>query len=70
MVVEEVASNLLIELGKIGLWVQAIGLVITLWIVFQLIALIVNRKKRKALYRIEERLTRIEKKIDGIVKKR
>lgn len=64
----EVTRELILELGKVGLWVQAIGLLIILWLIFQVIALIVNRKKRKALYSIKGDLERIEKKIDKILK--
>ncbi len=61
-------TNLLIEVGKLGSWIQALGLVVVLWIVFEVVALIVNRKKRKALYRIKEDLARIESKLDRALK--
>ena len=74
-VIEEIAngsdgilSNLVLEVGQIGLWIQGIGLIIILWLVFQIVALIVNRKRRKALYRIEEKLQRVEKKLDKVLK--
>ncbi len=66
MAVEEVVGNLVTELGKIGLWVQALGLIIIFWIIFQIVNLIVNRKKRKTLYGIREDLKRIEGKIDKL----
>lgn len=66
-----------IEIGKLGKWIQAIGIVIILWIVFQLINLIIGRKKvkglnriRKDLERIESRIERIGSKIDKLGKKR
>ena len=71
MAVEDVvdlSTNVLLELGKIGLWLQTLGILVVLWLTFQIIALIVNRKKRKALYSIKEDLLRIEKKIDKLVK--
>ncbi len=61
-------KDLVYELGKVGLWVQAIGLLVIFWLIFQIIVLIVNRKKRKALYSIKDDLERIEKKIDKILK--
>ena len=66
MAITEVINNsgeVITEIGKLGNWIQGIGLVIVLWIIFQVISLIVNRKKRRALYRIEKDLKRIESKI-------
>jgi len=74
-VVEEVVNNsgvvgdVLIEVGKVASWVEAIGFLIVLWIVFQVVGLIVNRKKRKALYMIRDDLKRIEGKLDRVLKK-
>ena len=59
-----------LELGRIGIWIQAIGLVVILWIIFEIILLINNRIRRKRLYAIEKRLERIEKKIDSIIRKK
>ena len=61
-------GGLISEVGKVGLWLQAIGIVIVLWIIFQIITLVVNRKKRKALYRIENKLKTLERKIDLLLK--
>jgi hypothetical protein len=72
MVVEnltEIPTEIFFEIGRIILWLQAIGVVVIVWIIFELIALIVNRKKRKAIYSIKNDLVRIEKKIDKILKK-
>jgi uncharacterized membrane protein len=75
MAIEEVTNvsttalaNLIKEIGQIGLWIQALGLVIVLWLIFQIIAVINNRIKRKKLYTIEQRLENIEKKINKILK--
>jgi cell division protein FtsX len=65
----ENASDVFLELGKIGNWIQAVGIIVILWIIFQIIILINNRIRRKKLYSIEERLESIEKKIDKISKK-
>ena len=66
----DVVSQFVVELGRIGLWIQALGLIIILWIVFQVISLISGRKKRKKIYEIDERLKRIEGKIDEVLKRR
>ncbi len=65
----DIITNLTLELGKIGRWIQAIGLVIILWLIFQIIILINNRIKRKRLYTMEQKLERIEKKLDNALKK-
>lgn len=66
--VVEVPLWLIGNLGRIALWLSAAGVIIFLWIVFQVINLIVNRKKRKALYTIRGDLQRVEKKIDKLLK--
>jgi len=65
----DVLPNVVLEVGKIVLWLQAIGVILVLWIIFQIVAVVVNRKKRKALYSIKSDLARIEKKIDKLSKK-
>jgi len=77
MAIEDIAAgpvdtitDLTLELGKIGKWIQAIGLVIILWLIFQIIILINNRIRRKRLYTMEQRLERIEKKLDNALKKK
>ena len=73
MAIENLTSapaDIIIELGKLGRWIQAVGLVIILWLVFQIIVMINNIIKRKKLYSIEERLNNIEKKLDIILKKK
>ena len=65
-----VIGDVVIEIGRVANWVQAIGFIIVLWIVFQIISLIVNRKKRKALYMIRDDLKRIEGKLDRVLKKK
>ena len=55
-----------IEIGKVGKWIEAIGIVILLWIIFQVINLMVNRKKVRDLRKIRIDLDRIESKIDKL----
>ena len=64
--VTELPTGLIFSLGQIALWLSAAGVIIILWIIFQVVTLIVNRKKRKALYKIKEDTERIDKKADGI----
>ena len=70
-----IIGNLVFELGRIGKWIQALGLLIILWLGFQIIALIVNRKNRKRIKKIifrfdeiDARLKRIEGKLNKLGK--
>lgn len=63
-----VIEDIVLQLGQIGLWVQAVGLIVILWIIFQGITLYYNRKRRLILEHIEQRLKRVERKIDLIIK--
>jgi hypothetical protein len=65
-----VAADVIVEISRVTRFMEAFGLIIALWLVFQVIALIVNRKKRKALYRVEDRLKVIERKLDKVLKGR
>jgi len=65
----KVPAGLILELGRIGKWVQAIGLIVVLWIVVQVANLYFNRKRRKLLEKVNEDVRRIERKIDKLVKK-
>ena len=58
-----VIDDLVVELGQVGLWIQAVGLVVILWIIFQAITMYYNRKRRLILVEINERLKRIETKL-------
>jgi len=72
MVVEEAISStseLVLELGKIGKWVQAVGLFVVAWIVIQLINLFLNKKRLASLRKMESNLKRLEKKMDKLSKK-
>ena len=64
------ATEVLIELGRLGLWIQAVGLVVILWIVFQAITMYFNRKRRFLLRDINERLKRVERKVDRLNRKK
>lgn len=69
MVVEEVGT-IIVALGKIGLWIQALGIVVVLWIVFQLVNFFINRRRMKEIYTIKDDMRRMEGKLDKLLKKR
>ena len=58
------------RIGQIGLWLQALGVVVVLWIIFEIIALTYHRKRMKEIYKIKEDMGRIEGKIDRILEKK
>ena len=62
-----VLGEVITEIGQIGLWLQALGIVIVLAVVFQIISFFYNRKRMKELEVIKEDMRRIEGKIDVIV---
>ncbi|MBU0907185.1 MAG: hypothetical protein KKD18_06685 [Nanoarchaeota archaeon] len=62
-------SDVVLQLGSIGLWLQTIGVVIIIWIALQITNWIINRKRLKRLDELSERIDRIEKKIDKVLKK-
>ncbi|MBI3333923.1 hypothetical protein HYZ97_00335 [Candidatus Pacearchaeota archaeon] len=58
------------SLGEIALWLQAVGAIIIVWIIFQSISFYYNRKRMQEVYEIKKDMVRIERKIDNILKKR
>jgi biopolymer transport protein ExbB/TolQ len=66
----DLATEIITQLGSIGKWLQAIGLIVILWIIFQIINWVTNRKRIKRLDKLSDRLDTIEKKIDKVLKKR
>lgn len=66
MAVEQILDSpveLLRALGTIGLWLQALGVVATLWLIFSIINAIRNRQNNKLLKQIDHRLMHIEKRL-------
>ena len=73
MVVEEVgqlSNNLIQDIGHVGLWLQALGVVVVVTILFDIVAFILNRKRLKEIAVIKKDMIRIEGKIDKILIKR
>jgi len=77
MVIEDVAnvsgdlvSGLIADIGRIGLWLQAIGVLVVVWIIVQAVTLYFNRKRRIAIYDLKGNLERIESKIDKLLRRK
>ena len=64
-----VLEEVLLKLGSVGLWVQAVGLLVIIWIIVESITLYYNRRRRLLLEEINTRLKVVEKKIDLMSKK-
>lgn len=62
-----VVGDIAIALGSLGKWLQAIGILIVLWIILHIINWAINRKRLKELYRIKDDMIRVEGKIDKIL---
>lgn len=63
------STNVLTEVGKIGNWLQAIGAVIVIWIVFQVVNFLINRKNHNTIKDLKKDVERLEKKIDKLGRK-
>lgn len=65
----EVLAGVVLQVGKIALWLQALGIVILVWIIFQAINIYLNKKRMDSLMEIKKDVYRIENKINRILKK-
>lgn len=68
-IVSEEIVNLIAKIGNLGSWLQAIGIVVLLTIIFQIIAYFLNRKKLKELEMIRNKLSIVEDKLEKLLKK-
>jgi len=57
----EVTNFLLTNIGKIGLYMQAIGLIVLIWLGFQMIDLRMNYIMKKKITKIEKDVLEIKK---------
>ena len=67
--VTDLPVGLIGEIGQIALWLQTIGIVIIAWIIFQIVNLIINRKRIRMIDGFSEDIKRIERKIDTLSNK-
>jgi len=63
---EETALEILNQLGAIGKWLQAIGIIFLLWLIFQVTNFIINGKRISKLNSIENRLETLDKKLNKL----
>ncbi|MBS3077267.1 hypothetical protein J4233_03260 [Candidatus Pacearchaeota archaeon] len=65
----DLAEQIFLKLGSIGLWLQAIGLIFVFWLAFQIINWVLSRRRIKKMNELIETLQNIEKKLDKAIKK-
>lgn len=68
--VEEGIGSLLATLGGVALWLQALGIILVLWIIFNIVMVLINFRRMKEVYKIKDDMKRIEGKIDRLLKKK
>jgi hypothetical protein len=61
---EKATIELIEKIGSIGHWLQAIGAILVIWVIFQVASFIIERKRLKTLKEIALRLEKIEKKLN------
>ena len=54
-------------IGQLGLWLQALGIIVIAWIIFHLVMYYINRKRLQKLEDVIKDVDRIEKKIDKLI---
>jgi len=55
---EGAIGQLLVDIGSVALWLQAVGVVILLWIIFESFILFLNYRRMKEVYKIKEDMRR------------
>lgn len=66
----ESSVQLVSEVGKIGILLQTLGIVVILWLIFEIVAFFINRKRLAEVYKIKKDMIRIESKIDKLIKRK
>ncbi|MBU0761232.1 MAG: hypothetical protein KJ600_02065 [Nanoarchaeota archaeon] len=63
------STEIAARIGSIGKWLQAIGIIVIVWIALQVVNWIFNKKRIKRLDLLRGDMERIEKKVDKLLKK-
>ncbi|HKL24580.1 MAG TPA: hypothetical protein VJ912_04550 [Candidatus Nanoarchaeia archaeon] len=61
-------TDILMNVGEIGLWLQTIGVLVILIIANMVFNIITNKKRLERLKKIESKMNSLDKKINKIVK--
>ncbi|MAG27170.1 hypothetical protein CMI47_16660 [Candidatus Pacearchaeota archaeon] len=62
MVLEETVGDLVTQVGQIGIWLRTVGIIFVIWVIFDIINLIMNRRRIKILKRIDMKVDKLLKK--------
>ena len=57
------------ELGKLGKWLQAIGIIVVLWLAFQIVNLVLRWRWWKEILILKEKIASLDGKINRLLKK-
>ena len=68
MVLEDFIPDVALDFGKLLLTLQALGIILFVWLGFQIISFILSRKKVKTLALIRKDIKKLDKKITLIQK--
>jgi len=66
----ELTTELLGSVGRLGLYLQAAGIIVIIWLGVQITNLIINYRSKKRIVRIEQKLDSLISKIDKTSKKK
>ena len=66
----EYIPDFVLEAAKVVKWFQAVGIILLIWLAFEIAFFVLNYKRRKYLKRLIVDLERLEKKVDKLVKKK
>lgn len=61
-------TGIITTVGQLVLFLQALGLIIVIWLIFQITSLIVNRKRKKILENLQKDIGNLNKKMNKIIK--
>ncbi len=65
---DTILGNIIVEVGELGLLMKGIGILSVLLIIFYIISLINDWRRIRELVRIRERMERVERKIDKLIR--
>lgn len=61
-------TKVIADVGSVALWLQTLGVILILWIIFESFTLWFNRRRMKEVSIIRADMSRIERKIDSIAR--
>jgi len=62
------STGFVLEVGKIALWLKAVGIAALIWIIFESVALWMNYRRLKEVGGIIKDMKRIEGKLDKVLR--